>query len=176
MTWKIHLSSLLIILLVSSLTCIMLEAFEVKEYDGTCTESAGNHCDADDNKSIHVNSTYGIISSLGKTIYNSVLNFSFMSGLKNVKEKLDDPSKIVWMFWDTILDTLEEYFPQVLSLLPRQQNELNLGYFSVVWPFLGVACMQYGHTGISVPILELNDFENKLKCIFILKLKHKQWM
>ena len=118
MTWKIHLSSLLIILLVSSLTCIpTLEAFEVQEYDGMCTESAGNHCDADDNKSIQVNSTYGIISSLGKTIYNSVLNFSFMSGLKNVKEKLDDPSKIVWMFWDTVLDTLEEYFPQVLSLL-----------------------------------------------------------
>ena len=79
MTWKIHFSSLLIILLVSSLTCIpTLEAFEVKEYDGTCTESAGNRCDVDDNKSIQVNSTYGIISSLGKAIYNSVLNYNLV--------------------------------------------------------------------------------------------------
>ena len=121
MTWKIHLCtvciwSFLAILLMSSV-CVPTEAFEVNEYDGTCTESAHNYCarDTDENKSIQVRSAYDVIASFGATIYNSVLKFK--PGLKYFKQALDNPSIIVWKFWVTILETVEKYFPHILSLL-----------------------------------------------------------
>ena len=119
MTWRIHLCvvcswSTLVILLVGSV-CTPTEALEVKQYDGTCTESANEHCDTDDNKSIQVKSTYEIIASFGATLYNSVKKF--MKGFVGIKEILDTPSIIVWKFWVTILETIEKYCPNFFSLL-----------------------------------------------------------
>ena len=113
---KVHLCivyfwSLLAILLLN----VPTEAFEVNEYDGTCMESASNYCGTDDNKSIQVRSTYDVITSFGTTIYNSVLKFK--SGLSTITQVLDNPSIIVWKFWVTILETIEKYFPHLLSLL-----------------------------------------------------------
>lgn len=120
MAMKIHLLivyfwSLLAILLMIKVCVIPTEAFEVNEYDGTCTESAHNYCGTDDNKSIQVRSTYDVIVSFGTTIYNSVLKF--ISSFKTIEQVLDSPSIIVWKFWVTILETIEKYFPHILSLL-----------------------------------------------------------